>query len=197
MNKTKKISIAFWLNLLFAVIEAIGGIWTGSVAILSDAIHDVGDSLTLGVSIVLDRLADRQTDEEKRHRYSLIGNTLTAAVLLIGSTLVLIRAIVRLQSPVPVHSVGMIVLAVFGLFINGAATVLTSGGTNRQHRLINLHLLEDVLGWVAVLVGAVVMHITGWTAIDPILSIAVAVFVIVQTILQLVRPDGHHHHHHE
>ena len=92
---------------------------------------------------------------------------------------------------------GMIILAVAGLFINGAAVYFTSGGKSRHHRLINLHLLEDVLGWAAVLIGAVVMYFTGWTAIDPILSIVVAVFVIVQTIIHLVRPDEHHHHHHE
>lgn len=195
MNKHMKMNIAFWLNLCFALLEAVGGWLTGSIAILSDAIHDLGDSLTLGVSIGLERLADRQTDPKKRHRYSVSGNALTAGVLIVGSLFVLVRAVIRLQHPIPVHSTGMIVLAVFGILINGAAVWLTGGGETTHHRLINLHLLEDVLGWVAVLVGAVVMKLTGWTAIDPILSIVVAVFVLVQTIRQLIKPGELHHHH--
>lgn len=186
INQTKKsqtkILIAFLLNLGFSIYELIGGILTGSTAIASDAVHDFGDAISIGISYFLERKSTRRPDANYTYgyaRYSLIGGVITTIVLLAGSLIVIANAIVHLFNPVAVNYDGMIILAVIGVVINLLAAYITHGSSSLNQKSVNLHMLEDVLGWIVVLAGAIVMRFTHFAWIDPILSIAVAIFVLV------------------
>lgn len=172
--------IAFILNLVFAVVELIGGLLTGSVAILSDALHDTGDAMSIGVSCLLERVSRRPADGVYTYgyrRFSVLGSVFTGVSLLMGSAVVVWQAIGRLWHPQPLHSLGMIGLAVFGVVVQGASVLLTKGGESLNLKTLNLHLLEDLLGWLAVLVGGAIIALTGYTWIDPVISLALALYI--------------------
>lgn len=181
----QKILIAFLLNLGFSIFESIGGILTNSVAITSDAVHDLGDAASIGIAYFLERYSKKSPDPKYTYgyvRYSVMGSLLTTLILLAGSTLVICAAISRLVHPAPVNYDGVILLAIFGVVINFIAAYYTHDGASLNQKSVNLHMLEDVLGWVVVLAGAIVMHFTNFALIDPILSIAVAIFILVSAL---------------
>lgn len=182
MKTEKNILIAFLLNLSFSVFEFVGGMLTGSVAIASDAVHDLGDAASIGLSYFLEKKSRQQPDETYTYgyaRYSVIGSMITTLILLVGSGMVIWNAIGRLIEPIQIHYNGMILFAVVGVCVNlGAAFVTREGGSLNQ-KAVNLHMLEDVLGWVVVLVGAIVMRFTDLAWIDPLMSIGVAGFILV------------------
>ena len=182
MKTERNILIAFLLNLSFSVFECFGGIFTGSAAILSDAVHDLGDALSIGLAFVLEKKCKRQPDETYTYgyaRYSVLGSAITTLILLLGSAAVLFHAILRLLSPAPIHYNGMIAFAVVGVCVNLAAAFFTRSGGSLNQKAVNLHMLEDVLGWAVVLAGAVVMRLTDRPFIDPLLSIAISVFIFL------------------
>lgn len=182
MKTEHNILIAFLLNLSFSVFEFIGGIFTGSVAIVSDALHDLGDAMSIGISLFLERRSKRPPDETHTYgyaRYSVLGGLITTAILLAGSALVIVNAVNRILHPTPINYDGMIVFAIVGAVVNLCAAFFTREGDSLNQKAVNLHMLEDVLGWVVVLIGAVVMRFTDLTVIDPLMSIAVAVFILV------------------
>ena len=183
-----RILVAFLLNLCFSVFELIGGIFTGSVAILSDALHDLGDAAGIGCSFFLERKSRRAPDATHTYgyiRYSVLGGLITTVILLAGSCLVMYNAILRLFHPTPIHYDGMLILAVVGVIVNLAAALFTRHGDSLNQRAVNLHMLEDVLGWVVVLVGAVVMRFTDWVFLDPLMSMGVAVFILIHALKNL------------
>lgn len=180
-----KILIAFLLNLGFSIFEFIGAIFTNSVAITSDAIHDLGDAASIGIAYFLERYSKKSPDHKYTYgyvRYSIIGGLLTTLILLFGSALVIYTAVNRILNPAPVNYDGMIILAFFGVAINFAAAYYTHDGRSLNQKSVNLHMLEDVLGWVVVLIGAIVMHFTDITIIDPLLSIGVAIFIFANAL---------------
>lgn len=182
MKEDKNILIAFILNLSFAIFEFIGGIVTNSVAIISDAIHDVGDSLSIGISYFLEKKSKQKPDDKYTYgylRYSVLGSLLTTIILILGSVFVIVNAINRITNPVQINYNGMIVFAVVGVIVNFLAAYKTKNGTSLNQKAVNLHMLEDVLGWLVVLIGAIIMRITDFSIIDPILSILVAIFILV------------------
>ena len=186
--KNKNILIAFILNLFFAVFEIIGGIFTGSVAIISDALHDFGDAASIGISLLLEKKAAKQPDKKYTYgylRFSVLGGFITTLVLLFGSAAVIYNAIRRILNPAPVNYNGMIIFAVIGAAVNFVAAYFTKGGSSVNQRAVNLHMLEDVLGWLVVLTGAVVMRFTDFWFIDPLMSIGVAVFIIIHAAKNL------------
>jgi cobalt-zinc-cadmium efflux system protein len=196
------IGIAFFLNLSFTIIELIGGLLTNSVAIMSDAVHDFGYSLSLGLAWYFQRLSGKGSTKRYTYgykRFSLLGAITNSAVLLAGSVFIVAQAIPRLLKPQETNATGMLALAVIGVLVNGAAAFRTSKASSINERTVSLHLLEDVLGWAAVLIGSLVMRFTGLTDIDPILSVAIACFVLVNVfknirqvlpiLLQGVPPD--------
>ena len=188
MKTEKKILIAFILNLAFSIFEFIGGMITGSVAILSDAIHDLADAFSIGVSFFLEKRSGKQPDSVYTYGYarlSVLGSVITTSMLLIGSVIVIYNAISRLITPTPVHYTGMIIFAIVGVCVNLGAALITSRGNGLNQKAVNLHMMEDVLGWIVVLIGAVIMRFTDWVMIDPILSIGVAVFIAVNAIKTL------------
>ncbi|TFZ04595.1 cation transporter [Ramlibacter rhizophilus] len=175
------LAVAFALNLAFTLIEFAGGLWTNSIAILSDAVHDLGDSISLGLAWHFDRVARKGRTPRNTYgyrRYALLGGLITAFVLVIGISFVLWNAAGRLFDPQPVNAQGMMVLAVLGVAFNGAAVLRVRKGSSLTERVVSWHLLEDTLGWVAVLVGAGVMSVWNLPIIDPLLSIGISLFVL-------------------
>jgi len=188
MKTDRNILIAFLLNLVFSVFECVGGILTGSVAIVSDAVHDVGDAASIGISYFLEKKSKKQPDDTYTYgygRYSVIGSIITTLILLFGSCVVVYNAVCRIVEPTEIHYNGMIVFAVVGVVVNFVAALFTREGDSLNQKAVNLHMLEDVLGWGIVLIGAVVMRFTEFTLIDPLMSIGVAVFIFVNAIKNL------------
>ena len=188
MKTEKNILIAFILNLSFAIFEFFGGIFTGSVAIVSDAIHDLGDATSIGISYFFEKKSKNKPDEKYTYgylRYSVIGSVITTLILLVGSVVVVVNAINKIMNPTEINYKGMIIFAVLGLVINFVAAVVTHGGGSLNQKAVNLHMLEDVLGWAVVLVGAVIMKFTDIKIIDPLMSIGVAVFIFINAFKNL------------
>lgn len=188
MKTHKNILIAFLLNLLFSIIEFIGGIITNSVAIISDSIHDIGDAMSIGVSYFLERKSTKKPDNKYTYgyiRYSVLGSIITTFILLSGSILVIYNAIIRLINPVNINYNGMIIFAILGVVINFFAAYFTKEGDSLNQKTVNLHMLEDILGWLIVLIGAIIMKFTDIRIIDPLLSIGVAIFILVHAIKNL------------
>ena len=188
MKTEKNILTAFILNLAFSVFEFIGGIFTGSVAIISDAIHDIGDAAAIGISYFMEKKSRKQPDEKYTYgyaRYSIIGGTITTLILLFGSLVVIYNAVIRIFNPVEINYNGMIIFALIGVCVNSAAAFVTRDGSSVNQKAVNLHMLEDVLGWIVVLIGAVIMRFTDFAIIDSIMSIGVAAFIIVNAVRNL------------
>ena len=188
MKQNRKMWIAFLLNGFFALFEFVGGLFTGSIAIASDALHDLGDALSIGLSLGLERRSRKGPDKKYTYgyyRYSVLGGTIQSVILLCGSVFVAYGAISRFFAPQPVNYDGMIIVAILGFFVNFAAAWFTSGEGSINQRAINLHMLEDVLGWAVVLVGALVMRFTDWWFIDPALSLAFSLFIGVNALKNL------------
>ena len=185
MKTEKNILIAFLLNILFSIFELVGGIFTNSVAIVSDAIHDFGDSVSIGISYFLEKKSKKKPDNKYTYgytRYSILGAIITNTILITGSVLVIYNAIGRIVNPVKINYDGMIIFAMFGVGINYIAARFTKEGESLNQKAVNLHMLEDVLGWGVVLIGAIIIKYTEITVIDPIMSILVAVFILINTI---------------
>lgn len=180
-----KILVAFLLNLSFSIFEFFGGMLTNSVAITSDAIHDFGDALSIGVAYFLERYSKKSPDQKYTYgyiRYSVMGGLITTLILITGSAIVLYESFQRLTNPIEVNYNGMIILAIFGVAVNFAAVYFTRDKSSLNQKSINLHMLEDVLGWAIVLVGAIIMHFTNFNFIDPLLSIGVAIFILISAL---------------
>ena len=188
MKTEKNILIAFLLNISFSIFEFFGGIFTNSVAILSDSIHDLGDALSIGISYFLEKKSKKKKDNTHTFgyiRYSVLGGVITTTILLVGSILVIINAVKRIITPVDVNYNGMIIFAIFGVSLNFLAAYITKDGDSINQKAVNLHMLEDVLGWIIVLIGAVIMNYTDIKIIDPIMSIGVALFILINSIKNL------------
>lgn len=188
MKTQNNILIAFILNLFFSIFEFVGGIFTGSVAIISDAIHDIGDALSIGISYFLEKKSKKKPDNIYTYgyaRYSVIGGVITTFILLFGSVAVIINAAKRIINPTEINYNGMIIFAVVGVVVNFVAAYFTREGDSINQKAVNLHMLEDVLGWAVVLIGAVIMRFTDFKILDPVMSIAVAIFILINAIKTL------------
>jgi cobalt-zinc-cadmium efflux system protein len=179
-QETGSIKTAFFLNLAFALLEMAGGIWINSLAVISDALHDFGDSLALGLSWYLSALSEREYDQTFSYgyrRFSLLGALINAIILIVGTVFVLSRAIPRLLHPEPVNAQGMLVFAILGVIINGVAALRMRGHDTLNAKMVTWHLLEDVLGWIVVLVVSVILVFWDLYILDPLLSILLAAYV--------------------
>jgi len=180
------IGFAFFLNLFFAIAEIIGGLWTNSLAILSDALHDLGDSLILGLSWFLERYSTKGRSLRYSYgyrRFSLLGALLNAVILIAGSVFIITEAIPRLLHPEAANAVGMMWFAIAGVILNGIAVLrLRSRGTSMNARVVAWHLIEDVLGWIAVLIVSIVMQFWHLPILDPILSLLIASYILYYNV---------------
>lgn len=181
----RSLRVAFFLNLAFTLVEMVGGWWTGSIAVLTDALHDAGDCLVLGTAWYLQRVAMKGRDAQYSYgygRYSMLGGWLTSLVLVAGAIGMLVLTLPKLFAPALPHTAGMIGIALFGLLMNGLAAWKLHDGHTLNERGAYLHLLEDVLGWAAVLLGAILIHFTGWAIIDPLMSIGISLFILYNAV---------------
>ena len=188
MRSDKKILCAFLLNLFFSIVEFVGGMITGSAAIISDSVHDLGDAVSIGASYFLEKKSKKAADERYTYgygRYSVLGGVITVVILIIGSTAAIVNGVIRIIYPTPINYDGMIILALFGAAVNLIAAYFTREGESVNQRAVNLHMLEDVLGWIAVLVGAVIMRFTDLAFIDPLMSICIAIFILINAVRTL------------
>ncbi len=182
------IRTAFLLNLGFAILEIVGGLLTNSLAILSDALHDLGDSVSLGLAWYLDRYSRKSDDQTYTYgyrRFSLLGALMNVIILLFGSLYILSEAVPRLLNPQHSNAGGMLVLAVIGISVNGFAAWRMRGEHSMHGQAVALHLIEDVLGWVAVLVASIIMLFADIHILDPILSIGIAAYVLFNVFRNL------------
>lgn len=189
-HSSERIGLAFALNLVFTIIEFVGGVLTNSTAIMADAIHDLGDTLAIGLGYTLDRLSKKEADHGFTygyHRLSLLGALINGAILIIGSIWVLTEALPRLIEPQMPNAVGMTGLAILGVTVNGLAAYKLSGGETLNEKVLNWHLLEDALGWAAVLIVSIVLLFVDWPILDPILSIAFTLFILVNVLRRLAQ----------
>ena len=180
-DSTKNIGVAFFLNFSFTFIELIGGLLTNSVAIISDAVHDFGDSISLALAWYFQKISKKKGNKFYSYgykRFSLLGAIITSIVLVIGSIFILMEAIPRIFEPQETNAKGMFILAIVGIVVNGIAVLRTRKGSSINERLVSLHLLEDALGWIAVLAGSILIYFTGLTIFDPLLSIGISIFVL-------------------
>ena len=180
-SSVRNIITAFALNLSFAVIELIGGLLTNSVAILSDALHDFGDSLSLGVAYYLQKKSEKKGDKYYSYgykRFSLLGSVFISVVLLVSSVFIIEESVKRIISPQETNAQGMFILAILGIIVNGAAVLKMHKGKSHNERAVTLHMMEDLLGWFAVLAASFIMIFIDVPIIDPILSIAITVWVL-------------------
>jgi cobalt-zinc-cadmium efflux system protein len=180
-EKPTNIVIAFWLNTLFALIEIIGGLYTNSMAILSDAVHDLGDSLSLGFAYYFHKKSKQKSDATYSYgyrRFSLLGAIINAVILTVSSVFIIYESVQRLWNPEQPDAGGMIVLAILGVLINGLAMIRLQKGNSINEKVVSLHFLEDVLGWVAVLIGSIVMWFTAVPILDPILSLLISAYIL-------------------
>ncbi len=180
-HATGNIKVAFFLNLSFTIIEFIGGFYTNSLAIMSDAVHDLGDSLSLGMSWYFQKLSNKKATEYFSYgygRFSLLGAIINSFILIIGSIFIIKEAIPRIITPEASDAKGMMWFAILGIIVNGAAVLKLKKGTSINERVVSLHLLEDVLGWVAVFIASIIMQFWDLPILDPILSLLIAGYVL-------------------
>jgi len=180
--------LALALNLGFACIELVGGLWTNSVAILSDALHDFGDALAVLLAIVLEKVSHKKSDTSFSYgyrRFSTLGAVITGVVLVLGSIFILIEAVPRLLNPQQPHADGMILLAVLGVAVNGFAAYRVSHGSSLNERMLMWHMLEDVIGWALVLIGAIVMKFYHLPQLDAGMAIALALWILYNVFRNL------------
>ena len=185
MKTEKNILIAFILNIAFSIFEFIGGAISGSVAIMSDAVHDLGDATSIGISYFLEKKSKKKANKEYTYgyiRYSVRGSVITTTVLIVGSLFIIYKSIKRIINPISIDYSNMIILAVIGVIVNVVAAYVTREGDSLNQYSVNLHMLEDVVGWVVVLIGAIVMQFTNLVIIDPILSIGVAIYILINAL---------------
>lgn len=188
MKIEKNIKIAFLLNLCFSIFEFFGGLFTNSIAVLSDSIHDMGDALSIGISLFLERKSKKKADNKYTYgyiRYSVLGGIITTTILLVGSILVIMSAVKRLFQPETINYNSMLIFAIIGVILNLIAAYVTKEGDSLNQKAVNLHMLEDVLGWIVVLIGALLMKFTDITVIDSIMSIGVAAFILISSLKNL------------
>ena len=188
MKTDKNILVAFLLNLGFSIFEVLGGILTNSVAIISDALHDFIDAFSIGLSYFLEKKSKKKPDYKYTYgyiRYSVLGALLTTTFLLVGSIIVIISAVGRLIHPVEIKYNGMIIISVIGIIVNFIAAMKTREGDSLNQKSVNLHMLEDVLGWVIVFIGSILMKFTDITYIDSIMSIIIAIYILIHAIKNL------------
>lgn len=184
----QNLKIAFFLNLGFTIFEIIGGFYVNSVSIISDAIHDLGDSLSLGTAWYLDKKSKEKADKNFSFgyaRFSLLGALINSLVLIAGSIFVIYEAIGRILEPEHSDAGGMMIFSIIGIAVNGYAAWKMSGGKSLNEKVVSWHLLEDVLGWVAVFIVAVILQFKDIHYLDPALSLLITAYILWGVVKRL------------
>ncbi|HIG90046.1 MAG: cation diffusion facilitator family transporter [Flavobacteriaceae bacterium] len=187
-HSSNNIKVAFFLNFAFTILEIIGGLYVNSIAIISDAIHDLGDTISLGTSWYLEEKSHKKSNKKFSFgykRFSLLGALINSIILIIGSLYVITEAVGRILEPEHTDAKGMIFFAVIGVLVNGYAAWKLSGGKTMNEKVASWHLVEDVLGWVAVLVVAIILNFKDIHYLDPALSLLITIYILWNVIIRL------------
>ena len=177
--------IAFFLNLSYAIVEFIAGGIFGSSAVLADSVHDLGDAIAIGISALLETISNREEDRQYTlgyKRFSLLGALVTAVILITGSILVILENIAKIFHPQSVNDEGIFWLGIIAITINVLASLVIRKGQTKNESILSLHFLEDTLGWVAVILMAIVLRFTDWYILDPLLSLAISFFILSKAL---------------
>ena len=177
--------VAFFLNLSYAIVEFIAGGIFGSSAVLADSVHDLGDAIAIGISAFLESISNREEDSHYTlgyKRFSLLGAMVTAVILMTGSVLVILENIAKIFHPQSVNDEGILWLGIIAITINVLASLVIRKGQTKNESILSLHFLEDTLGWVAVILMAIVLRFTDWYILDPLLSIAISFFILSKAL---------------
>lgn len=180
-ESTKWIKTAFFLNAWFAIIEFVWGILTNSVSIMSDALHDLWDSIALWISWYLEKRSNEwpTTDYSYgKRRLSLLSSVVNGTILLLWSFFIIKEAIERLLQPEQVNAQWMLLLAILGIAVNGFAVYRLQWWKWLNAKSVRLHLLEDVIGWIAVLIVSIVLMFYNIPQLDTLLWVGIALYVI-------------------
>lgn len=185
MSSKRAAWLAFLLNLSFAIVEFIAGGIFGSSAVLSDSVHDLGDALAIGLSAFLETISNRQEDSRYTlgyKRFSLLGALVTAVILMTGSGMVILENVSKLFHPQPVNDEGLLWLGMIAISVNVLASLVIRKGQTKNESILSLHFLEDTLGWLAVILMAIVLRFTDWYILDPLLSLAISFFILSKAL---------------
>lgn len=185
MSSKRAVWLAFFLNLSFAIVEFIAGGIFGSSAVLADSVHDLGDAIAIGVSAFLESISNREEDSRYTlgyKRFSLLGAMVTAVILMTGSGMVILENMVKLFHPQPVNEEGLLWLGIIAISVNVLASLVIRKGQTKNESILSLHFLEDTLGWLAVILMAIVLRFTDWYILDPLLSLAISFFILSKAI---------------
>lgn len=177
--------LAFFLNLSYAIVEFIAGGIFGSSAVLADSVHDLGDAIAIGISAFLETISNREEDSHYTlgyKRFSLLGAMVTAVILMTGSVLVILENIAKIFHPQPVNDEGILWLGIIAIIINVLASLVIRKGQTKNESILSLHFLEDTLGWVAVILMAIVLRFTDWYILDPLLSLVISFFILSKAL---------------
>ena len=177
--------LAFFLNLTYAIVEFIAGGVFGSSAVLADSVHDLGDAIAIGISAFLESISNREEDSHYTlgyKRFSLLGAMITAVILMTGSVLVILENIAKIFHPQPVNDEGILWLGIIAIIINVLANLVIRKGQTKNESILSLHFLEDTLGWVAVILMAIVLRFTAWYILDPLLFLAISFFILSKAL---------------
>lgn len=177
--------VAFFLNLSYAIVEFIAGGIFGSSAVLADSVHDLGDAIAIGISALLETISNREEDRQYTlgyKRFSLLGAMLTAVILMTGSVLVILENIAKIFHPQPVNDEGILWLGIIAITINVLASLVIRKGQTKNESILSLHFLEDTLGWVTVILMAIVLRFTDWYILDPLLSLVISFFILSKAL---------------
>ena len=184
--KTKcAVWLAFFLNLSFAIVEFIAGGIFGSSAVLADSVHDFGDAIAIGISAFLETISNREEDSRYTlgyKRFSLLGALVTAVILMTGSVMVILENITKLFNPQPVNDEGILWLGIIAVTINVLASLVVRKGKTKNESILSLHFLEDTLGWIAVILMALILRFTDWYILDPLLSLVISFYILSKAI---------------
>ena len=185
MSSKFAVWIAFFLNLSYAIVEFIAGGVFGSSAVLADSVHDLGDAVAIGVSAVLETISNREEDSRYTlgyKRFSLLGALITAVILMTGSVFVILQNLTKLFHPQPVNDEGILWLGIIAVTINVLASLVVRKGKTKNESILSLHFLEDTLGWVAVILMAIILRFTDWYILDPLLSLVISFFILSKAL---------------
>ena len=185
MSSKTSIWLAFFLNLSYAIVEFIAGGIFGSSAVLADSVHDLGDAMAIGLSALLETISNREEDRQYTlgyKRFSLLGAMLTAVILMIGSVLVILENITKIAHPQPVNENGILWLGIIAVVINVLASLVVRKEKTKNESILSLHFLEDTLGWLAVILMAIILRFTDWYILDPLLSLVISIFILSKAI---------------
>ena len=177
--------VAFFLNLSYAIVEFIAGGVFGSSAVLADSVHDLGDAIAIGISAFLESISNREEDSHYTlgyKRFSLLGAMITAVILMTGSVLVILENIAKIFHPQPVNDEGILWLGIIAVSINVLASLVVRKGKTKNESILSLHFLEDTLGWLAVILMAIILRFTDWYILDPLLSLAISFFILSKAL---------------